>query len=119
VAISNFPLSFGDTIGGLICLLSPTEASFSMINMATVVHVGFGQIPLTAPPGTASMENQAERSTSTRLRRPWPGLSRGGGAADTVLNMVENGATVATTTIETPTLIKIDYTGAPPAAKVG
>jgi hypothetical protein len=42
-----------------------------------------------------------------------------GGAADTVLNMVENGTTVATTTIETPTLIKIDYTGGPPPAEAG
>jgi hypothetical protein len=31
--------------------------------------------------------------------------------------MVENGTTVATSTIETPTLIKIDYTGGPPAAE--
>ena len=42
-----------------------------------------------------------------------------GGAADTVLNMVENGTTVATTTIETPTLFKIDYTGGQPPAEAG
>jgi hypothetical protein len=30
---------------------------------------------------------------------------------DTVINMVENNVTVATTTVETPTLIKIAYTG--------
>jgi hypothetical protein len=30
---------------------------------------------------------------------------------DTVINMTENGNTVATTTVETPTLIKIAYTG--------
>jgi hypothetical protein len=30
---------------------------------------------------------------------------------DTVLNMTENGNVVATTTVETPTLIKIAYTG--------
>lgn len=131
VAISNFPLSFGDTISGLICLLSPTEADFSMINMTTGVHVGFGQIPLTAPPGTASLENQAEwileRPDLSSGQAQLPKFSeisfgsayagRGldflaeGGAADTVLNMVENGVTVATTTIETPTLFKIDYTG--------
>jgi hypothetical protein len=139
VAISNFPLSFGDTISGLICLLSPTEASFSMVNMTTGVHVGFGQIPLTAPPGTASMENQAEwileRPELSTGQAQLPDFSeiyfnsayagRGldflaeGGAADTVLNMVENGTTVATTTIETPTLIKIDYTGGPPPAEAG
>jgi hypothetical protein len=33
--------------------------------------------------------------------------------------MVENGTTVATTTIETPTLFKIDYTGGPPPAEAG
>ncbi|HSU99077.1 MAG TPA: hypothetical protein VLI91_03145 [Roseiarcus sp.] len=30
---------------------------------------------------------------------------------DTTINMVVNGKTVATTTVETPTLIKIAYTG--------
>jgi hypothetical protein len=30
---------------------------------------------------------------------------------DTVINMVENNVTVATTSVETPTLIKIAYTG--------
>jgi Peptidase A4 family len=33
------------------------------------------------------------------------------GGTDTVINMVDNGTTVATTTVETPTLIKIAYTG--------
>jgi Peptidase A4 family len=33
------------------------------------------------------------------------------GGTDTAINMVENGTTVATTTVETPTLIKIAYTG--------
>jgi hypothetical protein len=33
------------------------------------------------------------------------------GGTGMVLNMAENGTTVATTTIETPTLIKIAYTG--------
>ena len=139
VAISNFPLSFGDTISGLICLLSPTEASFSMINMTSGVHVGFGQIPLTAPPDTTSLENQAEwilerpeLSTGQALLPDFSEIyfnsayaGRGldflaeGGAADTVLNMVENGTTVATTTIESPTLFKIDYTGGPPPIEAG
>jgi Peptidase A4 family len=134
VAIPNFPVTFGDTICGLICLLSPKEANFSMINMTTGVHVGFGKIPLTAPADTASMENQAEwileRPQLPSGQAQLPDFSeisfdsayagRGlafvveGGAADTVLNMVENGTTVATTTIETPTLFKIDYTGGPP-----
>jgi hypothetical protein len=33
------------------------------------------------------------------------------GGTDTVLNIAENGVTVATTTIEAPTLIKVAYTG--------
>ncbi len=33
------------------------------------------------------------------------------GGTDTAINMAVNGSTVATTTIETPTLIKIAYTG--------
>lgn len=33
------------------------------------------------------------------------------GGTDTAINMVVNGTTVATTTVETPTLIKIAYTG--------
>jgi len=139
VAIANFPVSFGDTVCGLICLLSPTEADFSMVNMTSGVHVGFGQIPLTAPPGTTSMENQAEwileRPDLSTGQAQLPDFSeiyfnsayagRGlaflaeGGAADTVLNMVENGTTVATTTIESPTLIKIDYTGGPPPVEAG
>jgi hypothetical protein len=131
VAITNFPVSLGDEISGLVCLLSPTEADFSMVNMTTGVHVGFGTIPLNAPPCTTSQENQAEWI----LERPdldsgqalLPDFSEiyfgsayagggldfsvEGGAADTVLNMVENGTTVATTTIESPTQITIDYTG--------
>ena len=102
-----------------------------MVNLTTGVHVGFGQIPLTAPNGTPQMENQAEwileRPELSTGQAQLPDFSeiyfnsayagRGldfvaeGGAADTVLNMVENGTVVATTTIESPTLIKIDYTG--------
>ena len=33
------------------------------------------------------------------------------GGSDTAINMVVNGVTVATTTVETPRLIKIAYTG--------
>jgi hypothetical protein len=110
-----------------------------MINMTSGVHVGFGQIPLPAPPGTESMENQAEwilerpeLSTGQALLPDFGEIyfnsayaGRGldflaeGGAADTVLNMVEDGTTVATTTIESPTLITIDYTGGPPPAEAG
>jgi len=34
------------------------------------------------------------------------------GGTDTAINMVVNGTTVATTTVDTPTLIEIAYTGA-------
>jgi hypothetical protein len=42
----------------------------------------------------------------TRPRRP-----AGSTRAAPVINMTENGNTVATTAVETPTLIKIAYTG--------
>jgi hypothetical protein len=56
------------------------------------------------------LENQAEWI----LERP--GINHGldflaDGGTDTAINMVVNGTTVATTTVETPTLIKIAYTG--------
>jgi hypothetical protein len=136
--IPNFPVSFGDTIYGLICMQSTTAADFSMINMTTGVHVGFGQIPLNAPPNTASMENQAEwineRPEVGGVNPPLANFSpitfnsayagHGldfvvDGGTDTLLNMVENGTTVATTTVETPTSIKIVYTGGPPPVVPG
>jgi Peptidase A4 family len=132
--IPSFPVSFGDTICGLICMESTAAADFSMINMTTGVHVGFGQIPLNAPGTTTSMENQAEwileRPEVGGVNPPLPDFSPitfnsayaghgldfvvDGGTADTLLNMVENGTTVATTTVETPTSIEIVYTGGPP-----
>ena len=66
--------------------------------------------------GTMQVASKADRGRPTRSGLDF--LAEGG-AADTVLNMVENGITVATTTIETPTLFKIDYTGAPPPVSSG
>ncbi len=125
--INNFPVSFGDTLIGLICLESTTDAYVNLVNLTMGLRTGFD---ITPPAGTVSAENQIE----------WvfehPGVSGGssqlpkfgeiyfdsalGGhglnylvdaGTDTVINMVENGVTVATTTVETPTLIKITYTG--------
>jgi hypothetical protein len=126
-AISNFPVSFGDTIYGLICMQSTTAADFSMINMTTGIHVLFGKIPLTAPGTTTSMENQAEWINERPGDDALPDFSPitfssayaghgldfvvGGGTADTLVDMVENGTTLATTTVVTPTSIKIVYTG--------
>ena len=126
-AITNFPVSFGDTLLGLVCLLAPTEAWFSLVNTTSRIHAGF---PFTAPAGTVSLENQAEwimeRPEVKGTNGPLPNFGEiyfdsamGGsgldflvdGGTDTAINMVENGTTVATTTIETPTLIKIAYTG--------
>ncbi len=128
-AITNLPVSFGDTMLGLICMDSPTEAFFNLLNLTSGIHAGF---IFTAPSGTVSLENQAEwilerpeignQSANAEFRRDllrfghgraWPGLSRRRryGHGD---NIVENGVTVATTTVETPTLIKIAYTGLPP-----
>lgn len=125
--ISNFPVSFGDTMAGLICLPSTTEADFNLVNLTTGVHAGYAFPP---PPGVASLENQAEWV----MEHPgFPGESPdlpnfgeiyfdsaftgfglsfvADGGTDTAINMVQNGVTVATTTIETPTVIKIAYTG--------
>jgi Peptidase A4 family len=125
--ITNLPVSFGDTMLGLICLDSPTEAFFSLLNLTSGVHAGF---VFDAPSGTASLENQAEwileRPEVGGVNPPMPNFGEiyfdsamGGhgldfvadGGTDTAINMVVNGATVATTTVETPTLIKIAYTG--------
>jgi hypothetical protein len=125
--ITNFPVSFGDTVLGLICLDSPTEAWFSLLNVTSGIHAGF---TFTAPAGTVSLENQAEwilerpGISGTTAQLPNFGeiyfdSAMGGhgldfladGGTDTAINMVVNGATVATTTVETPTLIKIAYTG--------
>jgi hypothetical protein len=126
--VSNFPVSFGDTVAGLICMLSPTEAEYSMVNSTAGVYTAFRT--LSPPPNTASAENQAEwilehpgvKGGSPQLPNfgeIYFDSALGGyglefvadGGPDTVLNMVENGVTVATTTVETPTLIKIAYTG--------
>jgi len=81
-----------------------------------------------APAGTVSLENQAilERpainGTTAQLPRfgeIYFDSAMGGhgldfladGGTDTAINMVVNGATVATTPVETPTLIQIAYTG--------
>jgi hypothetical protein len=126
-AITNLPVNFGDTMIGLICLDSPTEAIFSLVNVTSGTHAGF---IFDAPAGTASLENQAEwileRPEVGGVNPPMPNFgeiyfdSAMGGhgldfvadsGSDTAINMVVNGATVATTTVETPTLIKIAYTG--------
>jgi hypothetical protein len=126
-AITNFPVSFGDTLLGLICLDSPTEAWFSLLNVTSSIHAGF---TFNAPAGTVSSENQAEwilerpAINGTTAQLPNFGeiyfdSAMGGhgldflaeGGTDTAIDMVVNGTTVATTTVETPTLIKIAYTG--------
>ena len=126
-AISNFPVNFGDTMLGLICLDSPTEAWFSLLNLTSNIHAGF---IFDAPSGTVSQENQAEwilerpAINGTTAQLPNFGaiyfdVAMGGrgldfladGGTDTVINMVVNSTTLATTTVETPTLIKIAYTG--------
>ena len=102
-------------------------AFFSLINVTSGIHAGF---TFTAPTGTVSLENLAEwifeRPEIGGVNPPLPNFGEiyvnsamGGhglnfladGGTDTVLNMAENGLTVATTAIETPTLIKIAYTG--------
>ena len=126
-AITNFPVSFGDTMLGLICLDSPTEAFFSLVNLTSGLHAEF---VFDAPSGTASLENQAEwileRPEVDGSNPPMPKFgaiyfdsAMGGrgldfvadGGTDTAIDMVVSGETVTTTTVETPTLIKIAYSG--------
>jgi hypothetical protein len=123
--IPSFPVNFGDTMLGLICLESPTVAYFRLLNLTSGITTGF---PFCAPAGFASLENQAEWILENPFSSsaPLPNFGEiyfdsamGGygldfladGGTDTAINMVENGTTLATTTIETPTLIKIAYTG--------
>jgi hypothetical protein len=127
VVISNLPVSFGDTMAGLICLPSTTEADFYLVNLTTGVLAAHSFSP---PPNIWSLENQAEWVMEhPGVPGESPDLPNFGeiyfdsaftgyglsfvaeGGPDTAINMVENGTTVATTTIETPTLIKIAYTG--------
>ncbi len=125
--ITNFPVTFGDTVIGLICLQSTTEAWFNLVNLTTGVHAA---ATFTAPAGTVSLENQAEwileRPAFNGVTAQLPKFgdmyfdaAMGGhgldfladGGTDTLIDMVVNGTTVDTTTVETPTLIKIAYTG--------
>jgi hypothetical protein len=128
IAIDNFPVNFGDTLIGLICMESTTEAWASLINVAMGVHISFD---FSAPDNVTSQENQIEWIMEvpevTGVPQQLPNFgeiyfdSAMGGrgldfladaGTDTVINMVdENNVTVATTTVETPTLLKIAYTG--------
>jgi len=127
-AITNFPVSFGDTMVGLICMDSPSEAHFNLLNVTSGILAAWR--PIVPPAGTTSLENQAEwiveRPEIKGVNPPLPNFGEvyfdsamGGqsldfladGGTDTAINMVVNGTTVATTTVETPTLIKIAYTG--------
>ena len=126
-AIKNFPVNFGDTMIGLICLESTTEAWANLVNVTSGLHVAF---PFSAPSSITSQENQIEwimeRPGVTGQSDQLPNFgeiyfdSAMGGrgldfladaGTDTVIDMVRNNVTVATTTVETPTLLKIAYTG--------
>ena len=126
--ITNFPVAFGDTVTGLICMTSATEAWFTLINQ-TSGHAVTG-VAINAPAGTSSQENQAEwvverpEVGGTNHRMPRFGdvffdeayAGRGlaflaDAGSDTIIDMVQDGVTVATTTVETPRLIKVAYTG--------
>jgi hypothetical protein len=127
-AISNFPVSFGDTMLGLICMDSPSEAHFNLLNVTSGILAAWR--PIVPPAGITSLENQAEwiveRPEVNSVNPPLPNFGEvyfdgatcgngldflADGGTDTAINMVVNGTTVATTTVETPTLIKIAYTG--------
>jgi hypothetical protein len=124
--IGNFPVNFGDTVEGLICLQSATEAWVILINVTTGVSVSFD---FSAPAGTTSEENQIEwimelpgfpgaTSQLPNFGEIYFDSAQGGrgldlvanAGTDTVLNLGANNVIVATTTVETPTLIKIAFT---------
>ena len=126
--ITNLPVTFGDTMTGLICMTSLTEAWFNLINVTSGQAVT--GVALNAPGTTTSQENQAEwvverpgiDGTAARLPRFgdvfFDGAQAGRGlqfvadaGSDTIIDMVEDGVTVATTTVETPQLIKVASTG--------
>ena len=125
--IDNFPVSFGDTMLGLICLQSPTDAYVNLVNLTAGIRTGFDVTP---PAGTTSAENQIEwvfehpgvggqSPELPKFGEIYFDSAMGGrgleyladAGIDTVINMVQNNVTVATTTVETPRLIKIAYTG--------
>jgi Peptidase A4 family len=125
--IHNFPVNFGDTVIGLICMESTTDAWANLVNVTMGAHISFD---FSAPNNIASQENQIEwvmehpdvKDESPQLPNfgeIYFDSARGGrgldfladAGTDTVINMVENNVTVATTTVETPTLLKITYTG--------
>jgi hypothetical protein len=123
---SNFPVNFGDTVNGLICLQSATEASANLVNVTTGLSVSFD---FSAPSGMASddedqvewiMELPGYSGANPQLPNfgeiYFDSALGGGGldlvvnaGTDTVLNLGASNAIVATTTVETPTLIKIAY----------
>jgi len=127
-AINTLPVNFGDTMIGLICMESTTDAWASLTNVTTGHHISFD---FSAPPNTTSQENQIEWVMEVPGVKDVPQVlpnfgeiyfdSAMGGrgldfladaGSDTVINMVDNNnAPVATTTVETPTLLKIAYTG--------
>jgi Peptidase A4 family len=125
--INNFPVNFGDTMTGVICLESTTDAYVNLVNLTTGLRTGFD---ITPPSGTVSAENQIEwvfehpgvsggSSQLPKFGEIYFDSANGGNGlnyvvdagTDTVINMVQNNVTVATTAVETPTLIKITYTG--------
>jgi peptidase A4-like protein len=129
VTINNLPVNFGDTMIGLICMESTTDAWASLTNVTTGHHVSFD---FSAPPNTTSQENQIEWIMECPQVNDVPQVlpnfgeiyfdSAMGGrglelladaGTDTVINMEDQDThvTVATTTVETPTLLKIAYTG--------
>lgn len=112
--INNFPVSFGDTVLGLICLQSPTDAYVNLVNLTMGFRTGFD---ITPPAGTMSAENQIEwvfehpgvGGASPQLPKfgeIYFDSAMGGrgldyladAGTDTVINMVQNNVTVATTT---------------------
>jgi hypothetical protein len=124
--ITNLPVAPGDTLSCLICADSTTSASIFMYNLTSGVAAPFA---VTAPSETflgGSAEWIVER---VEIGASGPALARFGdvyfdetnagtinhellrGGDGFTINMVEGGGVVALSTVETPSLIQVKYTG--------
>lgn len=125
VAITNFPVSFGDTLGCLLCVNAPTQAGFNLLNLTTGLHTGF---TFNAPSGTTIVGNSAEwivetpGLNGTQASLPEYGVTYfdgavastvGNKAADagngTMIDLVVGGTKYSTAQAENATLIKVSF----------
>jgi hypothetical protein len=126
VNISNLPVSSGDYMTCLICVTSPTTASFYFTNITTSTHTSF---QITAPAGTVLAGNCAEWILEAPTVNGGQSALADYGAtffdesyaytqknvevnagSGSTINMVNSANTVISETlVETPQLIKVSF----------